>query len=503
MRKGLLWTLAFWLAVGVAHAQGPWYPPYAAYPGYGPMPGYAPPGYMSYPPPNAPPGFVPYAQPFTPPGFLPYSQSVATAPASIQPVSCESCQAAANGAPAPTAPSPTPWSPATAAWATPGSAPVSAGVACVYPGPQAAGVSSFQGQATGCSPPSCTPPSCTPPCCMPPTMEPCYGTYPACAPIGYRWYGKGEVLYWFFSNQAIPGLANLGSTGSTIAVPGFSSISINSIFPNYNTLLAFSHLGDRWTLGRWLDSSNSIGLEVTAFGVYTATQPYYASGGPTTGASAATVSNVASILGLNTGQASAFLNNLSGKNLVANAALLGGAEANLRFELGQSMTTHLDFLAGVRWLYLGDDMGVINQDGAVVVSTQNNFYGGQIGLEGECDRGRCFLDAWAKLALGDVHQSASIGSSAASAGSLLSALGNGGTANRDVFAFVPEAGLSLGWRCTNHMRVFVNYTIVYLSDSTRPASQIGSYLNGSVPPWHFTDTIFLAQGASVGLEFRY
>ena len=462
MRKGLLWTLAFWLTAGVAHAQGP-YLAYPGYAGYGPMPGYSPPGMVPYPPTFAPSGLVPYPQPYAAspvPAMVPYAR----------PIPCESCQrtnVAQSG-------------PASEPMMTPPCIPGSPST----PNPD-----------TGISTTTYTTPGGD--------LSQSCGSFPPVCPVGYRWYGKGEVLYWFTSNQSIPGQSDLGSAGSSIAVPGYNNISINSIFPGYSNLLAFSHLGGRASLGRWLDDSSSIGLEGTIFGVYTAVRPYYASGGPTTVPSASAVSNVASTLGLSEDQATAFLNNLSGKNLVANLSVLGGAEANLRFEIGESITTRLDFLLGFRWLYLNDYMGVINQQGAVLINTQNSFWGGQIGLEGEFVSGRWFLDGWAKLALGSNHQTASIGSSAAAAGNFVSTLGNGGVSDRDVFTTVPEIGVSLGCRIGYHTRVFANYSIVYMNNTARPASQIGNYLNGSVPAWNFTDTYFWAQGVSVGLEFRF
>src|SRR5206468_4292493 len=95
---------------------------------------------------------------------------------------------------------------------------------------------------------------------------------------------------------------------------------------------------------------------------------------------------------------------------------------------------------------------------------------------------------------------------------------NIGRFSRDVFAVVPEVQFQVGYSLTEHVRPFVGYNFLYLSDALRPGAQIERNINPTqnimfVPPgalvgpaaplpaFHSSD--FWAQGVNFGIEFRY
>ena len=92
-------------------------------------------------------------------------------------------------------------------------------------------------------------------------------------------------------------------------------------------------------------------------------------------------------------------------------------------------------------------------------STQarNQFYGGQIGAEGEYTRGRWFVDLPGKFALGDNHETAAInGTTTQSFLGMKSTVQSGpfalpsniGHYNKDTVSFVPEVGIDIGYQIT-------------------------------------------------------
>jgi hypothetical protein len=159
--------------------------------------------------------------------------------------------------------------------------------------------------------------------------------------------------------------------------------------------------------------------------------------------------------------------------------------------------------------------------------TRNQFYGGQIGAQGEYCLGRLFLAFAGKLALGDCHESLNIagtstliqspGPNVTVAGGQFAAASNSGRSTRDQFAVVPELELSVGCHLAPNIRAFAGYDLLYLSRVARPGSQVDLIVDNkgdqidpsftgettSFPRRLFRQTDFWAQGVSVGLELAF
>jgi hypothetical protein len=549
----MLFALAFGFATEIAHAQGP-YPPVPA-PGSLGYAGFSPKdpaafGYYGYPPPFPRGGHaLPYVPP--PPGSAgPHNALPPPAPGSMYVNDDGHCRPSSLYSATPYTPMPEvrSW------WSLPMPGPYNPYPTMLTGGPDFAGRQPAPWVAAYTPyppPPSPVPTVTRPPVSTqfamsspipddstrfpPPSVphlpvapeEPCEPMFitkvgPACAsgggvapawtdcmtrpnqsPGGYCVYGRAEVLYWWLQPQSVSGLSSTGNiSNNSVTVPGYS-LDIRNAVSNYNDLIDANHLGLRFTGGVWLNEENTWAIEGNVFGTLSAPSPYYASGGPSLAASPGTAASLASVLNISQAQATTLLNGLTGNNVVATGGFFAGTELNLRHEICRSEYGHVDWLLGARMMELYEYGGVMDSFGAVLVNTQNQFIGGQVGLEGELSHGRFYLDGVGKVALGVNHEIVSIGTTNSGPASVSSLMGNQGVQNRDVFATVGEVGLTAGVRLGCNTRLFANYTLIYLTDAVRPLPQAAPYLGGAIPSFSFMSSSYWAQGASVGLEFRF
>jgi hypothetical protein len=160
--------------------------------------------------------------------------------------------------------------------------------------------------------------------------------------------------------------------------------------------------------------------------------------------------------------------------------------------------------------------------------THNQFYGGQVGLDGEYYLGRFFLGLRGKVALGDTHETLNINGSQMITdaqgnlhvfrGGLLALQSNIGHFTRDRFAVVPEVGLTVGCQLTDQLRFTVGYNLLYWSEVIRPGEQIDRVIDETLIPNFgarhppagqnrpmvlFKQSDYWAQGLTFGLEYKY
>ena len=181
-------------------------------------------------------------------------------------------------------------------------------------------------------------------------------------------------------------------------------------------------------------------------------------------------------------------------------------DVNYRHKLYCDDCSRLDWLAGYRYAFLGDELYLgdapadpdeyrLNR-----ASVSNSFHAGQIGLAGEIRTNGWYAAGSVKLAFGVVNAEAEatgafIGAEARN-GSFrrLSALGS---AEQSEFAVMPALNVQLGRQVTDHIRVFGGYSFNYLSRAAR----LGDALNPTITGLTFTD--FWVQSISFGAEFRF
>jgi hypothetical protein len=371
---------------------------------------------------------------------------------------------------------------------------------------------------------------------------------------GGSFYGSAEFLLWRLRDSQTPPLVTTSAVTppppiappfpGAIGTPGTSILFGGEIDHGWRP-------GARFTLGYWFDPCQTLGVEASIFalehravtyqagsdGLPALFRPFFSfsptSAQPFIGESVELV---------------AYPNALAGTVVASLDTRLWGAEANLRKSLCYGTTARcsnftVDLLGGFRYLSLDETLqideylAVTNQpNGGPPIGTRfvlhdefrtdNRFYGGQIGAQGELRRGNVFLEVKAKLALGVTHQEVSIdgatvvtpptGPIAVRQGGLLTQPTNIGERDRNVFSIVPEIGVNLGYQVSQNARVFGGYSLLYWTNVVRPGDEVDRVVNVTQlpsspvpfsgparPAFSWNDTNFWAQGFNLGVEMRY
>jgi hypothetical protein len=340
---------------------------------------------------------------------------------------------------------------------------------------------------------------------------------------------SAEALLWWFKGNATPPLVSdgvLGDPGTKVFLGG-KDLDTN---PNPGFRLTAGYaLTERWgvessvfyvptrTTSRSVSSSGQLGSIDLFVPVVDATIP---------GESVESISFGGFFAG-------------SAREELSNSLL--GADLNGTIRVASGSTWRVEALGGFRYLRLReafvlftDSPNIPPQPADVYQTTDrfdatNNFFGGQLGARGRGDWGAWFVSGVVKVALGAMRQTVDIEGTlftndfndfgtpiAYPGGGYFATPTNIGRRTRDVFAVVPEAGLTIGYRLTPWMSVVAGYTFLYASDVVRAPRQINRNVNYSsfdLPPgpptgpqepsFKFKSSDFWAQGLSLGLAFRF
>ncbi len=341
---------------------------------------------------------------------------------------------------------------------------------------------------------------------------------------------------WWTKGASLPPLVTAGSgtSAGVLGQPGTAELFGGSVNDRMNS-------GGMFTVGGWFDEEHLVGAQVTYFflGTQSTTFTTGGSGAPGSIAIARPFFDVSR--NAQNAELVAYPNVASGTVHVDATTSLQGWSPSLLVNVCCECNYRVDALVGFRYLQLRDNLN-IDEDltalpGANTTpgtrfqihdsfNTRNEFYGGNVGFQGEWRSGKIFVDGMASVALGDNHQSVGIGGSTiitppggaatVNNGGLLALPSNIGHSTRDRFAVLPEAGLRVGYQITPNIRASVGYNFTYLSNVERPGKQIdiaidprqlprigGVAASGTSPARQGRSEDFWAQGVNFGLEFRY
>jgi hypothetical protein len=373
-------------------------------------------------------------------------------------------------------------------------------------------------------------------------------------PAGPRIWGGIDYLMWWIERGPAPPLVVTGSPADPF--PGaLDQPGTRNLFGGQG-LQYGTFNGLRLTLGGWLDSANTLGVEAGGFLLERRSVLFTASGNANGQPFLATP-----FIDALTGKDNVYFISQNFANPAISAMLTGGVtaysttnlwswEAHGVANLARSRTSSTDLLFGFRQTSLREDLTYLTSvtnltaggassflgtpvpPGFLVNSfdrfaTTNLFNGGQVGLRFGSTWGVVGIDAVGKLAMGAMHESVGIaGATGTNApfpvttavGGIFAQTSNIGSYHRDVFAVIPEAGLNLNLRLTPNVTARIGYTFLYLSDVVRPGGQIDSHININRVPidaafgtpggpnlpafaWHGTG--LWAQGINFGLAFAY
>jgi hypothetical protein len=355
-----------------------------------------------------------------------------------------------------------------------------------------------------------------------------------CCPPPPRFWVSAEYLLWRLKGDNTPPLVTTGNPaidGSNASIIGFPSTRV--VFGGTaEGTHPFS--GVRLNAGYWFGENGCLGIDVSAF-TLNQTQHFSLTsfGDPQIGrpfidqAPFARNPMVGGVManprfGTPNVQFVAQLNREAGTVDVSRPSSFWGGEVNLRKNCLCGPNGYIDLLVGYRMLGLDESLTITENLVSLAgdasrffvrdhFGAQNRFYGGQVGGVGEYRLGNWTFGARLEVALGNSQQMVNIdGFGVDSHGGLLARDTNSGHFVKNAFAVVPELGLTLGYQCTDHWRVFGGYNFLYWSRVARPGEQIDLNVNRSpelggprAPVFTMHSSDFWAQGLTVGLEYSY
>lgn len=363
-----------------------------------------------------------------------------------------------------------------------------------------------------------------------------YGAHSAVPP--WHFWANIEYLFWWTKDDQAPILVTEGPPTQPPGVVG--SLGDGSTVPLFTgDLRQDPYSGLRAFAGLWLDRERSWGVEAGGFWLGDREDPvHFGNEGlnPTITRpfrNAATDTETAAIVAL-PGLA-------AGRLVIFNPHELWGLEGNVVRNLSYGCRHRIDFVAGLRYLDLKESLRIhtdtrftVAEDvipglaGSFFISedrfgARNQFYAGQIGIDGQVGADDWYIAARGKLAMGCNHEKLDIRgvqrfttpggvSTIAPVGTLVLP-SNTGDFTRNDFAVLPEFSIDFGLALSQCVQVYAGYTILYLSEAVRPGEQIdrvidqrqlipGAPSTGRPAPL-FKSTDYWAQGIHVGFGFNW
>jgi hypothetical protein len=364
-----------------------------------------------------------------------------------------------------------------------------------------------------------------------------------CTPQGRLTVGAEYLLWWVKDGSAPP----LVTTGSGPNGGIFGDPSTRVLFGGTNGLDYGAFSGGRVT-ACYQPGSLPVGVEVSGFLLEQRSDLF---GGASDAGGSPLLARP--VFNAQTGAATASLVSAPGAfagNLAADSReQLWGVEGNATGSLYANGPFRVNWLAGVRYLQLDDDLdlqqnvgilgagiagfegGTLNPGNSVSIAdrfaTRSQFVGGQVGAKACYQQGRVGVDVTAKVALGPDHETLDVlgtttlgrpGAGPVAPGGLLALPSNSGHFTQDEFTVVPEVCVQVSYQLTSWLRASVGYDFLYMSDVLRAGDQVSLNVNPRQVPTSLQfnrgagpiqpavlgkETDFWAQGLTFGVELRY
>jgi hypothetical protein len=341
-----------------------------------------------------------------------------------------------------------------------------------------------------------------------------------------------ESLLWFSGSRKTPPLVT--THPNTGGLPVLSD-PLTQVLAGGNEEVGTGLLpGFRGGLGMWLDDCQSLGLgggvvllfgrdqesTFTSDGTTSLGLPFF---NTSIGANDAYLVGLdASALGSNRGSISA-----------SSRLDFAAADAYLRTALIQNGQNRVDLFGGYLFARLDDSLGVSSTlvdgitnaipNGTVfditdTFSTENTFHGGQLGLMSEVSNGRWSLMTSTKFGLGNMQQRVSAAGTYVETGAFVVTENRGlfvqssnvGNRSRNVFTFIPQLDLKLGYRLSSNSKFNVGYSLVYFDDVAVAGNQIDPSIDianifavPNAPQTRFVSDSLILHGITLGLSYDF
>lgn len=331
------------------------------------------------------------------------------------------------------------------------------------------------------------------------------------------WF-EGEYLLWAIKKNPLP--TPLVTQGS-LSDPVVGALGQ----PGTKIKLGKQHIDMGWmngfrvTAGSWLNSSQKIGLEASYFLLPTTTRKksLHTSGEVGSPSYAVPIFDVTGLWGLNgvPGESIYLLPGpledgpgFQGDFKLKLSSQFQGAQLNAIYRMAKWRFFRLNALTGFRWLQLNERLkfkvsthaapnypfGFAFADTKDSFKTENDFYGGQIGIGAEYIIRHFDVKGILQLGLGAMLEAVHIhGSSQTSNGNLFyetrntanETLNGGifaqktniGNHHRHAFAAVVDFNLQASWRISRYLELGAGYSFLWISALARPGKQIDRKIN--------------------------
>ena len=329
-----------------------------------------------------------------------------------------------------------------------------------------------------------------------------------CSPT---WYGQADTLVWWMKGNNVPALVTESPNGTPRPNAGVLGRDTTEIVFGDTGIDDNSRLGLRLTVGYWLDDCQVNGLEATWFSLGDGANTgnfYDAAAGDTSVIVARPFFNAA--LNAQDAQLVAFPDIVDGSVQSQTNSEMHSLAVLLRHNLGRNCDRRVDLVGGYRFLRFRESLTIREQltsqgfdlipqgttfDVLDSFDTENDFHGGEIGLNTVWTRGCWDFDVLTKLALGNMHHKARIDGQTivdthispdvpvVSSGGLLALHTNIGTSSWDEFAMVPELNLNLRYHFSECLSLTAGYSLLWVTDVARTGDQIDFAVNpNQLPP---------------------
>jgi len=371
-------------------------------------------------------------------------------------------------------------------------------------------------------------------------------------PEGDRFWVNADYLLWWFKDSPLPvPLLTTTSNPNSTPIAAFTDPNTSVLLGNQD-ISTRVHQGARFNAGYLLDTHYQIALEGSFFYIGNQTTVRAMASGGQPGAPILAVPffdedavNESTFLLASPG-------NFAGFAVLNLTSHLWGAEIHCSVPAFEENNLRVEVLSGFRFLDLTENLtyttsstGLSAPNTDLILNTvdqfgmRNLFYGWQVGGRADYRLGNFEVSASAKLALGDMLQTADLkgytstnffnapvgGPFTGVPVQILPGSGvfvqssNLGRISRDQIAIAPEIDVTVCYQITRNLRAFAGYDFLYLNRVVRPGNQIDRGINfsqtvqsaiagtfvgpGTRPAVLLENSNFWAQGLHLGLEFHY
>jgi Putative beta barrel porin-7 (BBP7) len=364
----------------------------------------------------------------------------------------------------------------------------------------------------------------------------CGGSVDWCGASQGPWFGgiwaRNDYLLWWGRGVALSPLATTSSQSSL----GVLSAADTRVVLGDDRVDTTHRSGGRTDFGIWIDPQQNVGVGGNFLGVENVGSTFVlqSNGDPLLARPFFNVST-----GLDDSQVVASTGVSAGWINVETTNSFLGAEAYVRESLVRGPRRRIDILYGYRFARLDESITIrdwtvsTNPGGGIplgtviagrdLFDTQNTFHGGELGVRFSDDLGRFTWNALAKVALGNVRQSATVDGDTivtvpgfdpvTSVGSLYALSTNIGSYQRDRFAVIPEVNFNVGYRLTRAWTARAGYTFLLwnrvaqaarqIDQSINPTQITGPLVGSAQPAFSFHNSEYWLQGVNFGLECRF